>query len=205
MDRIADWFRSNGQIIKRQELELRSIRRGIERSIYTLDSERKDKQRELYDLIKTGDRSECRRLAREIIHMDGQIQQQRKYHDDLRNQMFTFSTSQRQQRVTEALMKSANALSVLNKHTDVTKVEAAADKYEEATSELAETSELISAAIDSGMGKYEDETFEERVDTMLSQVADAMTMELPSAPIGVRMQEADTSNIIKEPIIARKP
>ena len=40
---------------------------------------------------------------------------------------------------------------------------------------------------------------------MLSQVADAMTMELPSAPIGVRMQEADTSNIIKEPIIARKP
>ena len=64
MDRIADWFRSNEQIIKRQELELRTIRRGIERSIYTLDSERKDKQSELHDLIKTGDRSECRRLAR---------------------------------------------------------------------------------------------------------------------------------------------
>ena len=92
--------------------------------------------------------------------------------------MLTFSTCQRQQRVTESLMKSASALADLNKHTDVTKVEAAADKYEEATSELAEKSELISAATDSSMGQYEDETFEEHVDTMVDQMADTRALEM---------------------------
>ena len=53
---------------------------------------------------------------------------------------------------------------------------------------------LISAAIDSGMGQYEDETFEERVDP---QVTDAMTMELPSAPIGGRIPESEMNTTSK--------
>ena len=105
MDRIADWFRSNEQIIKRQEVELRTIRRGIERSIYTLDSERRT-------IRPYKDWRPVRVPAPGSRHHPHAV----KYSNNKSTMIIyaikcsTFSTSQRQQRFTEALMKSPGRL-----------------------------------------------------------------------------------------------
>ena len=88
----------------------------------------------------------------------------------------------------EAMIKSANAISKMNRHNNVVKVIEATQQYQDANSELQDKSRMISEAMDHMLPADEldeaDEQAELMLEKMTEQVGLEITQQMGNAPMG---------------------